>query len=217
MFNPFTVLVLMLLTTPSTKCVMTISRSVRIPDNTSDDDSLALAQSGLEQLRRNLQRIKDIIYSSLLVAMGGLTALSSLLLGALITIGSYDLALQVSLCAFAAVLPLLAASYWNLKIWYGIPIPAPSVEIIRHEGSSREIKEAHFSAKLSYMQLLIFVPATFITFIGVAGALWHMFWIATVVFAVAVILGCGFIGALSIQSIRQSSGRIFSDLADLFR
>jgi hypothetical protein len=189
---------------------VSISRSISIPTNISDDDRQALIQNGLKQLRQGVQESRDIICSSLLVAAGGLATFSIVLLGALITLGSLDVALQISLSAFAVVLPLLAASYWSLKIWYATLDSRPEA----HSGLTKEQQErlsassifssgefrgedkeyAVFLTTISYAQLLTFVPVSFIALVGVASVLWHVFWIASVIFVISVALGCTFIG-----------------------
>jgi hypothetical protein len=188
---------------------VSISRAISIPDNISGDDRQALIQNGLEQLRQSVQQSRDVIYSSLLVAAGGLATFSIVLLGTVITLGSLDVALQISLSAFAAVVPLLAASYWSLKIWYTTLDARPEA----HSGLTKEQQErlsdsSHFSSgefrgdskeyavfitTISYAQLLTFIPVSFIALVGVASILWHAFWIASVIFVVAVALGCSFI------------------------
>src|ERR1051326_5297540 len=188
---------------------VSISRAISIPDNISDDDRQALIQDGLAQLRQSAQESRDVIYSSLLVAAGGLATFSIVLLGAVITLGSLDVALQISLSAFAVVLPLLAASYWSLKIWYTTRDARPeansgltkeqqarlsaasSFSIGEFRGDSKEY--VVFATTISYAQLLTFIPVSFIALVGVASILWHAFWIASVIFVVAVALGCSFI------------------------
>ena len=192
------------LSSPSKTCIMSISsKPVPIPSGISDSDRNALIGNGIKQLRQRVQGIKDTIYALLLVTMGGLATLSFLLLGDLITLGAPDLALQISLSAFAVALPLLAASYWNLRIWHAIPVPWPTTRVHRDTKAGNEIQEdAVLSTKLSYMQLLTIVPAAIITFAGVVSALWHVFWIAGIVFLAAVILGCSFIALSSVQHLR---------------
>ena len=188
---------------------VSMSKAISIPDNISDDDRQALLQDGLERLRQSAQESRDIIYSSLLVAAGGLATFSIVLLGAVITLGSLDLALQISLSAFAVVVPLLAASYWSLKIWYATLDAKPEA----HSGLTKEQQErlsassnfssgefrgegkeyAVFLTTISYAQLLTFIPVSFIALVGVASVLWHVFWIASVIFLIAVALGCSFI------------------------
>jgi len=188
---------------------VSVSRAISIPDNISDDDRQALIQDGLRQLRESVQQSRDTIYSSLLVAAGGLATFSIVLLGSLITFGSLDVASQISLSAFAVVLPLLAASYWSLKIWYTTLDSRPEA----HSGLTKEQEErlsasSHFSsgkfsgegkeyavflAAISYAQLLTFIPVGFIALVGIASVLWHVFWIASVMFVIAVALGCSFI------------------------
>lgn len=188
---------------------VSISRSISIPDNISDDDRQALIKDGLAQLRQSAQESRDVIYSSLLVAAGGLATFSIVLLGAVITLGSLDVALQISLSAFAVVLPLLAASYWSLKIWYTTLDARP----VAHSGLTKEQQErlsasSNFSSgefrgeseeyvvfltTISYAQLLTFIPVSLIALAGVASLLWHVFWIASVIFVIAVALGCSFI------------------------
>ena len=197
------------LNSPSGTCTAPISSSISIPNGISIDDRRALIETGSEQLFQRVRKIKDVVYSSLLVAMGGLGTISFLLLGDLITLGSPDPALQISLSAFAVVVPLLAASYWNLRIWHAIPDPEPIVNVHRPAEPGDEIKEyAVFSTDLAYMQLLTIIPAAIMTFVGVVSVLWHVFWIASIVFVVAVILSCGFIAWSSVQHFRISySGR----------
>ncbi len=74
---------------------VSMSRSISIPDKISDDDRQALIQNGLKQLRQSAQESRDIIYSSLLVAAGGLATFSIVLLGAVLTLGSLDVALPI--------------------------------------------------------------------------------------------------------------------------
>ena len=71
---------------------VSMSRAISIPDKISDDDRQALIQNGLEQLRQSAQESRDAIYSSLLVAAGGLATFSIVLLGTVITLGSLDVA-----------------------------------------------------------------------------------------------------------------------------
>jgi hypothetical protein len=202
---------------------VSVSRFISIPENISGDDRQALIQNGLEQLRQSAQESRDIIYSSLLVAAGGLATFSIVLLGAVITLGSLDVALQISLSAFAVVLPLLAASYWSLKIWYTTLDSRPKA----HSGLTKEQQErltvsSHFSSgkfreedkeyavfltTISYAQLLTFIPVGFIALVGVASVLWHVFWIASVIFVIAVALGCSFIA----WSFEQRSTLSFFD------
>jgi hypothetical protein len=203
-FGPYLALIIWVvnfLTKPSTTCIVRISNSISIPDGISDDDRRALIGKGLKQLHQRVQRVKDVVYSSLLVTIGGLATLSFLLLGDLITLGQPDLALQISLSAFAVALPLLAASYWNLRIWRAIPAPKSTINYSSKPGNDTE-QYARFSTDLAYMQLLIIVPVVIMTLIGVVGVLWHVFWIASIVFVVAVILSCGFIAGSSIQHFR---------------
>lgn len=189
------------LNSPSTTCIVRISNSISIPNGISDDDRRALIGNGLEQLHQRVQKVKDVVYSSSLVAIGGLASLSFLLLGDLITLGRPDLALQISLSAFAVTLPLLAASYWNLKIWRAIPAPEPTINYSAKLGNDAE-QHVKFSTNLAYMQVLTIVPVVIMMLIGVVGVLWHVFWIASIVFVVAVILSCGFIAGSSIQHFR---------------
>ena len=188
---------------------VSISRAISIPDNISEDDRQDLIKNGLKQLSQSAQESRDIIYSSLLVAAGGLATFSIVLLGSLITLGPLDVALQISLSAFAVVLPLLAASYWSLKIWYATLDSRPEA----HGGLTKEQEErlsaasdfssgefrgeakeyAVFLTTISYAQLLTFIPVSLIALVGIASILWHAFWIASVIFVIAVALGCGFI------------------------
>jgi hypothetical protein len=190
-------------TSPSTTCTVPISNSISIPNGISDDERLTLIKNGLEQLQQTVQKVKDVVYSSFLVIIGGLATLSSLLLGALLPLGRPDLALQISLSAFAVALPLLAASYWSLKIWHAIPVPEPTINVPHAAKSGNDTEEyADFSINLAYMQLLIIVPVAIMALIGVFSVLWHLFWIASIVFVVAIFLSCVFIAWSSIQHSR---------------
>jgi hypothetical protein len=191
------------LTSPSTACIIPVSTSIPIPGEISEDDRRTLIKNGRKQLHQKLEKIKDVVYSSMLVVIGGLATLSFLLLGDLITLARPDLALQISLSAFAVTLPLLAASYWNLRIWRAMPAPEPTINLPSPEKLVDDTGEyAKFSTKLAYMQLLTIVPVVVMTFVGVVSVLWHVFWIASIVFVAAVILSCGFIAASSIQHAR---------------
>jgi hypothetical protein len=203
MISPFTMWVAAFLGSPSTTCIVPISDSISIPDEISGDDRRALIENGLKQLHQRVQKVKDVVYSSLLVVIGGLATLSFLLLGDLITLGRPDLALQISLSAFAVALPLLAASYWNLRIWRAIPVPNPTISVSRSAKSGNDTeRHVRISTNLAYMQLLTIIPVAIVVLTGVVSVLWHAFWIASIVFAAAVILSCGFIAGSSIQHFR---------------
>ena len=189
-----------------------ISYSILIPGEISEDDYQALIQKQLQKLRQDVQKAKDTIYSALLVALGGLGTLSFLVLGDLISLGSADLALRISLSAFAVALPLLAASYWNVKIWHGAVEPHPRIRSGLSQAEEEQLNAVHFYAESSglartggekfvalltnvdFAGLLMIVPAALIALIGLASALWHVFWIASLAFLVAVIIGCILIG-----------------------
>ena len=190
---------------PSGTCIVPIIKKQAIPQGISDDDLRDLTRNCLDQLHQRVQRVKDIAYTSLLVTIGGLATLSFLLLGDLITLGRPDIALEVSLSAFAVTLPLLAATYLNLRIWRAMPVPEAAVRTASSVCSC--------SIRLPYMQLLTIVPVIVTTLVGVVSVLWHVFWIAGVAFIVAALLCCGFIIGSSVQHYRVylSAGKLFAE------
>ncbi len=208
-----------------------IVKMVGRTDDLSEEDYHTLTQEHLLQLSQSIQRVKDVIYSSLLVSLGGLGTLSFLVLGDLISLGSASLALRISLSAFAVALPLLAAAYWNVKIWHGAAEPSPKVYRRASEAQVKQLgalrlytpapgrfpkENEPFTAlvtELNFAGLLVILPAALVVFTGIVGALWHVFWIAAIAFVIAVIVGAVFIGRTAIYrlfKLRHSSHAIKS-------
>jgi len=177
----------------------TSSSTYGVPEAMSKDESQALIEALTQWEIENQQQVKDLIYSTLLLVNGGLVALSFLLFQGLISLGVVDLATGISLIAFAVALPLLAASFWCIKIWYGTFQPPRHMQKVTSPDGKKYVRfESSVSSKLTgnfvdVTGLWIVVLTAGIAFIGIVAALWHAFWVASVIFIVAVIVGCGFV------------------------
>jgi hypothetical protein len=177
----------------------TKSSTYEVPEAMSTDESQALIEALTQWDNENQQRVKDLIYSTLLLVNGGLVALSFLLFQGLISLGVVDLATGISLIAFAVALPLLAASFWCIKIWYGTFQPPRHMQKVTSPDGKKYVRfESSVTSKLTgnfvdVTGLWIVLLTAGITFIGIFATLWHAFWVASVIFIVAVIIGCGFV------------------------